>query len=270
MEIESATTISETEIFSLLDKAFKGEPNQYYPPRLPNHIHYNFFPDLEDGYRSTAGSRIHLYGDSMRWAVVFETNGYHNHAFSAMIELDYVGNCINYPVENQPKRTYISNQSHLVLISSEEYERIENKKGRELENFELVSADIKQIQVRDKTIPFNSNSKDYEKLGVEIQDFDNPHKLIGFKDLVRYLHETSPEVISATEEDIKAHIPYDLPKIMTIDAFHFNSFYDKETLPSQQETYQLIAKVIVNQDSTYWKPTQPANNHWSNWESGNL
>ena len=47
-------------------------------------------------------------------------------------------------------------------------------------------------------------------------------------------------------------------------------YYDKENPPSTQETYQLIAKVLVTQDASFWQPKNEPNNHWSNWESGNL
>lgn len=62
----------------------------------------------------------------------------------------------------------------------------------------------------------------------------------------------------------------DLPKLMTINSFHYHSVYDKSVPPSTQETYKLIARVLVTRDTMNWKPTQKPNNHWTNWESGNL
>jgi hypothetical protein len=38
--------------------------------------------------------------------------------------------------------------------------------------------------------------------------------------------------------------------------------------PSSYETFQMIAKILVTKDTTLWKPTLPANNHWSNWKDG--
>jgi hypothetical protein len=84
------------------------------------------------------------------------------------------------------------------------------------------------------------------------------------------LHETNPKLISATEDEIRNHIPKDIPKLMTIDEFHIVSAYEKTNQPSQQETYKLLAKILVTQDTTNWKPTQKPNNNWKNWESGNL
>jgi hypothetical protein len=106
-------------------------------------------------------------------------------------------------------------------------------------------------------------------VGILDPDTSNPRHLIGFGDFVRYLQETNPSLIRATETDIRKHIPKDLPKLMTLDSFHFESAYGPIP-PSRQETYQLIARILVTRDTTQWQPTQRANNHWRNWQSGNL
>ncbi|MBX2921625.1 MAG: hypothetical protein KF746_05460 [Chitinophagaceae bacterium] len=261
---------TENQILHQLDLAFAGTPNEYYPKGRPQDIKYNFFLDLEHGYCVTAGSRIHLYADSTRWAIVFEKSGYQNRATAAEIELNYVGNCIDYPIDKYPERNYITNSSRIILIDPTEFSKIENKEGKDMETFELIGQDVEEIKVRDNSIPFDNDYRNYEKSGIKVRDYENPKKLIGFDDFVRYLNETNPSVISATEEDIRQHIPKDLPKIMTIKEFHFISFYNKSNPPSTQETYKLIAKVLVTHDSTKWEPAQKPNNHWANWESGNL
>lgn len=261
---------NETEILEQLDFAFNGEPSKYYPNGQPEDIKYNFFLDLEHGYCETAGNRIHLYADSTRWIVVFEKSGYQNRGTSAEIELNYIGNCIDYPIYKYPERNYITNSNNIILIDPTEFERIENKDGEEMETFELIGQNIKEIKIRDNAVQFDNNHKNYEKLGIDIRDYDNPKNLIGFGDFIRYLHETNPELISATEEEIRKHIPKDIPKLMTIDEFHFVSAYDKTNPPSQQETYQMIAKILTTKKVTNWKPTQKPNNSWQNWESGHL
>jgi hypothetical protein len=209
-------TFTETEILEQLDLAFNGTPSKYYPVGRPEDIKYNFFLDLEHGYCETAGSRIHLYADSTRRIIVFEKSGYQNRGTSAEIELNYIGNCIDYPVDKYPERNFITNSSRIILIGSIEFERIENKKGAEMETFELIEQNIKEIKIRDKFVPFDSDFKNYEKVGIGIRTEENPKKLIGFGNLLRYLQETNPRLISATEEDIRKHIPKDIPKLMTI------------------------------------------------------
>jgi len=261
---------TENDILEELDLISQGMLSPYHPSGAAEDVKYTFFLDLEHGYCETAGSRIHLYADSTRWAIVFEKSGYQNRGFSAEVELDYVGNCINYPVTKYPERNYITNSVNITLIDASEFERIENKEGTEMETFELIDPDTKTIKVRDTVLPFDNDYGNYEKAGVKVRDYDNPRKLIGFADLVRYLNETNRFVVSATQHDIRQQIPEDLPWLMTIDQFHFESPYDKEQVPSKQETFQLIAKVLVTRNTKNWQPTQQANNHWKNWESGHL
>ncbi len=37
------------------------------------------------------------------------------------------------------------------------------------------------------------------------------------------------------------------------------------TRPSENETYKLIADILVTKDTAKWKPTLPPNNDWRNW-----
>ncbi len=258
---------TENVILEQLDLAFQGKPSKYYPAAQQNDIKYNFFIDLENGYCETAGSRIHLYADEKQWAVIFEKSGYQNRASRAEIELDYIGNCIDYHVDKYSDRNYISNVSYIILIDAAEYKRIENQQGStNLEDFELIGENIKGIKVRNNLIPFNNDYKDYEKVGIKLRDYENPKKLIGFGDLIRYYHETNPSEIYASEDEITKHIPKKLKKLMIIKEFH----YDPDNLPSNQETYKLISKILVTKDISYWKPTLKSNNSWKNWNSGNL
>lgn len=261
---------TEKDILKELDLAFNDEPSSYFPKVNQEDVQYNFFLDLEHGYFETAGNQIHLYADKKRWAIVFEKNGYQNRSMSAEIELNYVGNCIDYSIKTYEERNYISNTNSIVLIKSEEFERIENQEGAEMETFEFIGENVTDINIRDKKVAFVNDYRQYEAVGVQIEEEDNPKRRIGFADLIRYLSEVNTSIICATEEEIKRHIPHDLQKIMTIDKFHYQSTYDSDNLPSKLETYQLIAKILVERDLTYWQPTLAPNNHWSNWESGHL
>lgn len=262
---------TESEILEQLDLAFNGIPSQYYPIVRKQDIKYNIFLDLEHGYCETAGSKIHLYADSSRWVIVFEKSGYQNRGTSAEIELDYVGNCIDYPVTHYSERNYITNSSNIIIVTPEEYDRIQNKEGEsDIENFELIDSNTKEINIRGKMYAFESDYKKYEEIGIKLREYNNPKKLVDFGNIIRYLNETNPLLISATESEIRQYIPDDIPKLMTINEFHYESIYQKNNLPSQQETYKLIAKVLLTKDTTNWKPTLKANNHWSNWESGEL
>lgn len=263
-------SFSEKEILEEMDLAFNNKPGRYFPPAADGDVLLNFFPDLEHGYCLTAGNRFHLYADHEHWAVVFEKSGYQNRRTTAEIELNYYGNCINWPVESGPDGNYITNSYGVMLIDSDEFGRIENREGDEMETFEMISPDTDKIRVRDTLVNFDSNYRNYEKLGIQFNEDYNPRKLIGFGDLIRYLNETDPQLISATEAEIRKVFSAEIPKLMTIDDFHFTSVFDKTIPPSGQETYRLMAKVLATGDCKEWKPVLPPNNSWRNWESGNL
>ncbi|WP_162144113.1 DUF7003 family protein [Sporocytophaga myxococcoides] len=256
----------EQSVLNELNLAFKGIPGDRFPKSNENQIVYNFFPDLENGYMFIASSKIHLYADKNRWAIVFETNGYHNRQFNAQINLVYIGNCISYSKEISPERSYVSNFSSVELISQEEFKRIQNFKGLEMEQFELVDSDINEIKVRDVLLPVNHNGLEYEAFDIKFREYDNPKRLVGFKDLVRFLSETQKEVMSANEEDLRKNLPDTLPKLITIDSFH----HKNNMTPDSYETYRMIAKILVTGDTTFWKPKLTPNNHWTNWRSGAL
>lgn len=267
---------TEHDILAQLDSSFNDIHKEYtYSDFIkgetkPSTVTYSFFLDLEHGYCLTASSKIHLYADSTRWAIVFEKSGYQNRGSDAEIELDYFGNCTRPKIEQYGGITYFSNSKRIALISGDEYERIRNRVGTDMETFEYISPDAEYVMVRDRKIRIEHDSTKYLKTGIRFDAKENPRHLVGFGDIVRYLNDTDPAAISATEKEIKELIPADLPKLMTIDKFHFESIYDKHNLPSKNETYQLLTKILVIRDTSLWKPKQKANNHWSNWESGNL
>lgn len=226
---------------------------------------YNFFLDLEHGCFYTAGSRINLYADKSRWAIVFEKSGFGNRSGRAEIELNYFGNCLLNLDRAGYENEYICNSKYLTLITGEAFEKIED-------GFELVSKKATVVKVRNTELPIEQDIDKYKAIGIEIQDFDNPNNLIDFQSLVRYLDEMNPESLRATNDELRISIPNDLPLLMKIDRWHHKSYSEYGgAKPSSYETFQLIADVLVTRDVNEWKPTLEPNNDWRNWpEAGGL
>lgn len=252
---------SEIDILNELDSFFFST---YSSDKNLTNIDYIFFLDLEHGYCETASSRIHLYADSANWAIVFEKSGYQNRGGYADIELNYVGNCIDYITEQHNNQNVITNNKSIPIVTSEEYTRIADKDG-----FELIDSSITNIKVKGKVVNIEYDHQLFNDLNV-IGEYDNPKKLISYGGLIRYLNNTQPILIQSSEEEIRTQLPPEIPKIMTIDKFHFSSIYNKDNPPSKQELFRLIAKVLVTKDESLWQPILEPNNHWSNWESGHL
>ena len=226
---------------------------------------YNFFLDLEAGYFYTAGSRINLYADKSRWAIVFEKSGFGNRSGRAEIVLNYFGNCLLNLDRAGYEDKYICNSKWLTLITGEAFKKIE-------EGFELVSKKANVVDVRDTKLSIEQDLDKYKARGIEIQYFDNPNNQIDFQSLVRYLDETNPEALRATDNELRTSIPNDLPLLMKIDKWHHKSYLEYGgQKPSSYETFQLIADVLVTKDVKVWNPTLEPNNDWRNWpEAGGM
>jgi hypothetical protein len=232
---------------------------------LDNNAAYNFFPDLEHGYFYTAGSRITLFADDTRWAIVFEKIGFGNRSGRAELELNYYGNCLlNLDGAGLDDR-YICNTKYLTLIDGNDFQNIEG-------DFELVAKDAATVRVRDKELAIEHDPTKYAAKGIEIQTFDNPEKLIDYQSLIRYLDEAYPEALRATNTELRTCLPQDLPFLFKINAWHHQSYSEWGGLkPSEYETFPLIADVLVTKDISKWTPTLEANNNWRNWpEAGGL
>jgi hypothetical protein len=104
-----------------------------------------------------------------------------------------------------------------------------------------------------------------------------------------WFHKDFPLQITPTITDEHLRQTYELNKSLTgLDGVSFESFgqtfrhkemlddeWNKEVWennrPSSYETWQQIAKVIVRNDASQYKPTLKANTHWTNWpDSGSM
>lgn len=224
----------------------------------------NFFIDLDHPYIYTIGSRINLYANDTNWAIVFEKYEYRNRDYVVEIQLNYFGNCVmncNDPITGEP-----SNTKEVCLISKAAFENVESSLG------EVNKESAQYIQVRGLKVAVENDIKEYWSKGVISEGQD----LIESKDFARLLFEEKPDLFYATDVELGQCLPVALPKILTIDHFHYKhyDFYSmphRGDKPSTYETFQLIAKILVSKDTSLWRPKLQPNNDWRNYpNSGNL
>ncbi|MFM2387567.1 MAG: hypothetical protein RL660_2324 [Bacteroidota bacterium] len=257
-------------ILKELDSVFKEISDTYGGKESHSNIKYNFFLDLEHGYVETAGSKIHLFGDEKNWAIVFEKIGYHNRAFQIQSELNFIGNCINYKKENHGYGDEYTNTEDIALIDNEELEKIQLPENEEEDCFEMIDPTIDKVKIRNSIISIKIEQDEFAKLHMNLVDENNPKGYISFGNFARYLYAKQPNELSANQSEIRKQLPNNIPFIMTIDKFHYKSSYEPKNKPSTQETYNLIADVLVSLNKELWKPKEIVNNDWYNWESGHL
>lgn len=229
---------------------------------------YKDLPNFTYHSNSLVASRITLFADSTRWAIVFELVA---PGVGGDLILHHFGNCLINQEKGGLYGQFLCNTTFSRLLEEGEYARIVVGPYPEIGK---LSKHIKQVKIRDRYVPIEHDIKEYEKRGIPIEDYDNPEKQVDYVAMLRYLAVEKPEVLRATDEEVRRLLPKDLPKLFVIDQWHQREYYvfpdgvnkpygDK---PRSYETYPMIADVLVSRDTTKWKPTLKPTNDWRNWQ----
>lgn len=130
------------------------------------------FIEFEHPYLHTAGSRLTLYADETRWAVVFEKAGYCNSGFTGEIWLTYFGNCLINQESWGRNVQYVSNSKQIQIVSAGELEGLEDDYSN------LVLNDKMHIKVRDTLLNIEHDISKYKAKAIDIRSDDNPVTLL--------------------------------------------------------------------------------------------
>ncbi|RYY58055.1 MAG: hypothetical protein EOO09_00345 [Chitinophagaceae bacterium] len=144
---------------------------------------YHFLIDLEHPYFFTAGSRLTLFADNDRWAIVFEKAGFSTGSACGMLELSYYGNCLRNTTEPNGQT---SNSKYVTLIEYDDLQAITEPDG-----FEQVAANAIEIRVRDKIVPIQNDPSEYRAKGIDPTGYSDRPDLIEFEAMIRFLDEVS-------------------------------------------------------------------------------
>ena len=248
------SSYSVADILAILDEADFHDP-------------YNNFFNLEHPYVYNAGSSLTLFANDEHWAIVFEKSGFSPRSGYPGIELYYFGNCLINLDKAGAYNQFTHNVKYIPLIDPETVCDITEGEGH-------LNSSVKSIKIHGNLVSVNQNPKDYERLGIMVNNFENPHKLIDYRSLVRYLADTNSESLLAPEYKLRMCLPDNLPRIIRINKWHHKQYlpqFKEGIKPSDYETYRMIADVLVTKNPACWKPTLPPNNDWRNWpEAGRL
>src|SRR5262245_9472715 len=243
------------------------------------------FMELQHPYIYTANSRLTLYADDSRWAIVFEKNGYENRNDTIMLELNFFGNCLQDLERGGAGNRYTSNARYLTLLDGDAWEEIRSDLAQGL------WPTATSAKLRDHTVQLPATKQQYAKWIPEIddhgtvqrardprtgQEFDIPAGLgrPAEYDLARYLAFEYADLCRATDAEKRSSLPAELAEIMMVDEWH-HRYYEcyrrgphEQVMgdpPSTYETFPLLAEVLVARDPSGFHPTLAPNNHWSNW-----
>lgn len=194
------------------------------------------FPMFDNGYYYPVDHRLHAYADDSRWALLIETLGYNPRAGNLIDVIQKFGNCIGEPgFDNDDFLPRLENADELEKIASDD------------KDWSRASGVI----VRGTTlrIPVVVSH------GTELWD------------LLRLIVPSDRERFLATEDELRARVPADLPLMLTLDEWNHPDVVNGQ-MPSRTEAFQQLAEVLVTRDTTRYAPSLEPNTHWTNWPEG--
>ena len=115
---------------------------------------YCFFMHLQHGYFYTANSRLTLYADENRWAIVFEKNGYANRDSRIELELNFFGNCLRNLDRAGANDRYVCNAKSITLVDEDALSEIAS-------DFEQVSPSATSVRLRGEPVRIPSTKEEF-------------------------------------------------------------------------------------------------------------
>jgi hypothetical protein len=212
------------------------------------------FPMLDNGYIYPIHSKLSAYRDEKRWVLLIEVIGFsyrgggHNGITNC---LHIFGNSIaTIPGTDNANFLCLTDNSSESLTFDEEY-------------MESLNPEAKTILLRGKEFRINHHREFYLKKGIELEEENE----IYVWEFMRGLVPEYNKKLEATDLEIRERIPSDLPKIMELTEWYHPDCANSE-LPSTNETFQQLAKVLETGETVFYNPTHKPNSHWKNWPDG--
>ena len=209
---------------------------------------------LDNGYVYPAGTKLTAYRDAKHWAIVIEVIGFsyrgggHNGISNC---LHIYGNCLQYEpgIRNENFIHLTDDANNCTTFDEEEYF--------------YLNPECTTFTLREETLPLYQDRELYKNSGIEIEDTER----INAFEFLRLLDALHHDKLVATEEEIKDRIPIGLIKFIELRDWFHPDVVNKE-LPSKNETFIQIAKVLETGNIDYYKPTHCPNTSWKNWPDG--
>jgi hypothetical protein len=212
------------------------------------------FPMLDNGYIYPAGTKLTAYRDEKRWVLIVEAIGFsyrgggHNGISNC---LHIYGNCLAYAPGTQDENFIYPTEDapNCNTFDSEEYFYLNPECG----NFVL----------RDEVHPIIHNRNQYSSCNIILEHEER----INAFEFLRMLDKLYHGKLVATESEIRERIPFEIPKILELHEWHHPNVVIGE-VPSENETFKQIAKVLETGTADFYRPTHMPNTHWANWPDG--
>jgi hypothetical protein len=253
------------------------------------------FPAFDNAYLYPADCRLTAYRDSDRWAVAVEILGCNpkrgGHG-GIWVDIHFTGNCLTLGHDEQWGQMPVRS-----IAMTDDGPEGPTFVG---EGTEDVRPEATSIRIRGTVVPIPTDPAMYADLGIDLSVFSERQaaRLLAHlstvqskselkqtekrlkrqvlecrgqtqltaRHLLRALAPMHRQHLLATDAERRAGIPHDLPQIIQLDGWRHPDITRGE-LPSQSESFALLADVLAGGEVNRYQPVQLPNTHWSNWPS---
>jgi len=213
------------------------------------------FPTLDNAYVYPADTRMTLFRDAERWAIVIEVLGFNSHmgGTGGIDDALYCfGNCLRQPPGISPGDT-------LRPVSDGDSGPLFEDDGI------VIHRCATDLRIRGSVVPLPRDAKHYLRRHILLEV---PPHIQGFE-LLRGLLPEHRDLLLATDEELRTRIPADLPQILRLDEWTHPDISEGDS-PAESPTFQTLAKVLETGDAALYHPRRQPNTHWSRWPEGGV
>lgn len=198
------------------------------------------FPVLDNAYVYPADTRMTLYRDEERWALVIEVLGFNSHMGGTEgidNALYCFGNCLRRPPG-------ISPDDLLRLVSDGDSGPLfEEPHGTG------IRKGATDLRIRGRLVPAPPSAEAFE--------------------LLRALVPGHRDQLLATDEELQSRLPADLPRLLRLDEWNHPDIAEGD-LPGESPTFKMLAQALETGNPGLYRPRRKPNTHWSNWPEGGI
>jgi hypothetical protein len=212
------------------------------------------FPMLDNGYVYLADVRLTAFASPDFWTLIIETLGFSTRAGG----VEGFSNALYCFGNNLLEPPGLSNNRFLFPISEDPLDPL-----LEEDYSEYIRESVQSIILRDHPHPVVTDPAFYAAKGIQLEE---PPRLLAFE-LLRGLLPEHRLALLATPQELSLHFSPTLPQLLQLDEWRHPDLAMQE-LPSQMISFQMIAEVLVNQNSSLYHPSEPPNTHWRFWPEG--
>ncbi|MHA7854831.1 DUF7003 family protein [Marinobacter shengliensis] len=224
------------------------------------------FPALDNGYVYPAKTRLSAYSSNMDWALVIEVFGFSPRSGCPDVQLYTFSNQVR---RSRDSQSFVNEEAFSSYIRSNPYN--ESSFVYPIYNESWIDEDDGETAIESEFIDLRGTelkvptTAELASVGIQAEE-ESPLVF----EVCRWLAEKAPSLVLATEQEKQANLPAGVVKQLEVEEWNHPDITGEE-LPSQKETFQQIASVLITGRVSAYQPSEEPNTHWSNWpEAGTL